>query len=275
MASETGRGALDPKLNERTFEHWIAQSDGMGEFVAKGLLYDAARAFSGYDSQVAVQNDLQGAWAAWDHGDLLTAALLLNRARGDATMAAAPFVAAFGEFGTAENQAARVVEGDFAPGQLHYRPANLSGAVKEPGNGPFVADTISPNGGGDSYTGAIEQGRDAQGKFTPKSEGQISPGSAAVDDFVQSALNNGWSLVDKEVSFGTPFGLRRYDAVLSDSSSLNWGFEIKSSEGAFSRSDSQQFSGDRWINMNGGANAVGKQSGVTINGAAKVLWQGP
>ena len=120
-----------------------------------------------------------------------------------------------------------------------------------------------------------EQGRNALGQFTSKVGGQAAPGSTAVSDFVQNATQNGWSLVDREVSFNTPFGMRRYDAVLTDSGGVNWGFEIKSSESAFSRWEGQQFSADRWINMNGGATAIGKQSGLQINGSAKLLWPTP
>jgi RHS repeat-associated protein len=124
-------------------------------------------------------------------------------------------------------------------------------------------------------TGVGEQGRNALGQFTSKAGGEVSPGSMAVSDFIQNATQNGWTLVDTEVSFNTPFGTRRYDAVLSDPSGINWGFEIKSSRGAFTRWDSQQFSADRWINMNNGAMGIGKQLGLQINGAVKVLWSNP
>ena len=120
-----------------------------------------------------------------------------------------------------------------------------------------------------------EQGRDAFGRFMSKTGDEAPPGSMAVNDFIQNATQNGYTLVDTEVSFNTPFGMRRYDAVLSDSSGANWGFEIKSSESAFSRWDAQQFSADRWINMNGGATAVGKQLGRPINGSVKILWPSP
>ena len=121
-------------------------------------------------------------------------------------------------------------------------------------------------------TTVAEQGRNALGQFTSKVGGQAAPGSTAVGDFIQNATQNGWSLVDREVSFNTPFGMRRYDAVLTDPGGVNWGFEIKSSESAFSRWEGQQFSADRWINMNGGATAIGKQSGLQIGGSAKLLW---
>jgi len=109
----------------------------------------------------------------------------------------------------------------------------------------------------------------------PINGGEVPPGSPAVNDFIQQATQNGWTLVDTEVSFNTPFGLRRYDAVLTDLNGVNWGFEIKSSDTAFSRWNSQQFSADRWINMNGGATAVGKQFQTEINGATKILWPSP
>ena len=60
---------------------------------------------------------------------------------------------------------------------------------------------------------------------------EVPPGSSAVNDFINQATQNGWTLVDTEVSFDTPFGVRRYDAVLTDPNEVHWGFEIKSSEG--------------------------------------------
>ena len=114
--------------------------------------------------------------------------------------------------------------------------------------------------------------RSGLGQFTSKIGGQAAPGATAVSEFIQSATQRGWSLVDTEVTFNTPFGQRRYDAVLSDLAGVNWGFEIKSSAEAFSRWNAQQFSADRWINMIRGATAVGKQLGLKINGSAKLLW---
>jgi hypothetical protein len=94
----------------------------------------------------------------------------------------------------------------------------------------------------------------------PTNGTQAPSGSIAVNDFIQQATQNGWNLVDTEVSFQTPFGLRRYDAVLTDPNDVNWGFEIKSTEGAFTRWDSQQFAADRWINtQDDGVTAIGKQ----------------
>ncbi len=123
--------------------------------------------------------------------------------------------------------------------------------------------------------GPSEQARDSLGRFMSMSGGEAPPGSLAVDDFINNATQNGYTLLDREVSFNTPFGMRRYDAVLADPVGVNWGFEIKSSESAFSRWEAQQFSADRWINMNGGATAIGKQSGLQISGSAKLLWPTP
>jgi hypothetical protein len=118
-----------------------------------------------------------------------------------------------------------------------------------------------------------EQPRNALGQFVPINGGEVPPGSPAVNDFIQQATQNGWTLVDTEVSFDTPFGVRRYDAVLTDPNDVNWGFEIKSSEGAFTRWNSQQFAADRWINMqDNGATAIGKQLNLNIQGSVKVLW---
>jgi hypothetical protein len=161
------------------------------------------------------------------------------------------------------------------PASAYDYPINHSAGSEKPsseGIRPLFASTA---GFLAAETTVAEQGRNALGQFTSKVGGEAAPGSSAVDNFIQNATQNGYSLVDKEVSFNTPFGMRRYDAVLTDSSGVNWGFEIKSSESAFSRWEGQQFSADRWINMNGGATAIGKQSGLQIGGSAKLLWPAP
>lgn len=56
------------------------------------------------------------------------------------------------------------------------------------------------------------------------------------------------------------------------------GVEIKSSGSAFGRFDAaarQQFAADRWLNSQGGSQAIGKQQGLVIDSAIKVLWEAP
>ena len=56
------------------------------------------------------------------------------------------------------------------------------------------------------------------------------------------------------------------------------GFEIKSSRAAFDRFDDlarQQFAADRWLNGQGGVNAIGKHEGMQIQDATKLLWELP
>jgi hypothetical protein len=70
--------------------------------------------------------------------------------------------------------------------------------------------------------------------------------------------------------------LRKYDVVLTDPNGVSWGFEIKSSESAFSRWEPQQFNADRWINMQQGpVQGVGKSLGTEIQGSVKILWPTP
>lgn len=74
------------------------------------------------------------------------------------------------------------------------------------------ANLLAAESGAPSF---VEQGRNALGQFISKVGGEVAPGSTAVSDFIENATQNGWTHVDTEVSFQTPFGLRRYDAVLT------------------------------------------------------------
>jgi hypothetical protein len=120
------------------------------------------------------------------------------------------------------------------------------------------------------------QPRNALGQFMSKAPGQRPPGFNAVDDFVTQAQKNGYEVVEREVSFNTPFGQRRYDAVLRDPvTGRTSGIEIKSSAGAMNRGDAaarQQFAADRWINESGGATSVGGKGGITIESTYKIQW---
>ena len=125
-----------------------------------------------------------------------------------------------------------------------------------------------------SFSNGIEQGRDNFGRFLPKASGQSAPGSSAVDDFLQLARNDGFEVVGTELSFRTPFGLRRYDAVLRSPGGQLGGVELKSSLSAFNRFDSparQQFSADRWIN-DFGAQGVGQAEDIFLDNTIKILW---
>jgi len=119
--------------------------------------------------------------------------------------------------------------------------------------------------------------RTPDGKFaSPK--GTPAPGTNAVDDFIAHAQKDGgFDVLGREIEFVTPFGRRRYDVVLRNrSTGVASGVEIKSSAGAFNRFDKaarQQFAADRWINMQGGAEAVGRFKGLEIESTIKMLWQ--
>jgi hypothetical protein len=103
--------------------------------------------------------------------------------------------------------------------------------------------------------------------------GDVPPGFNAVEDFANQAQANGYNVLGREVSFDTPFGLRRYDLVLQDPiTEATSGIEIKSSEGAFDQWNAQQFNADRWINLNGGATSIGSKPGITIDSTYKIQW---
>ena len=127
-------------------------------------------------------------------------------------------------------------------------------------------------------TGASSvQPRDARGRFMSKSNtGQATPGEAAVDDFILQAKENGMKVVRREATVRTPYGNRRYDLVIEDRLGRFTGVEIKSSRAAFSRFDKaarQQFAADRWLNTEGGLQAVGKNKDLFIDNTIKILWE--
>ena len=129
-------------------------------------------------------------------------------------------------------------------------------------------------------TKSVEQLRNALGQFMTKSPGQTTPGSSAVDDFVAQAEQNGYTVIDREVTFETPFGLRRYDVILENpETGATGGIEIKSSMEAMDRWDAaarQQFAADRWINMlEEGATSIGMKYNITITSTYKILWELP
>lgn len=103
-------------------------------------------------------------------------------------------------------------------------------------------------------------------------------GARAVHDFIVQAEANGMQIVGREVTFDTPFGARRMDAILlNPETSEIGGVEIKSSLGAFERFDAaaqQQFSADRWINTFG-AQGVGRSKDIFIDNTVKILWPPP
>ena len=79
----------------------------------------------------------------------------------------------------------------------------------------------------------------------------------------------------RRVTVRTPFGRRVIDTVLRDENGVNYGVEVKSSVGAFTRNDAparQQFAADRWINQNG-AVGIGKDKDIVISGTSKILWR--
>ncbi len=132
-----------------------------------------------------------------------------------------------------------------------------------------------------SFGSSSEQPRNALGQFMSKTApGEIRPGTSAEDDFCALAEANGLEVI-REVTYRTPFGNRRYDAVLRDPKTGEAsGVEIKSSESAMNRetgSDArQQFAADRWINMkgqSGGVSSVGSKGGIRIKSTYKVQWR--
>jgi hypothetical protein len=149
----------------------------------------------------------------------------------------------------------------------------------EQSSGREAVGSLDAPGRGVRALGA-EQPRNALGQFMSRSRpGQRIPGASAVDDFVAQATDNGFDVVGREITVNTPFGARRYDVVLRNRQTLEvTGIEIKGSEAAFSRFDAparQQFAADRWLNMQGGLEAVGGHQGLMIDNALKILWNVP
>jgi hypothetical protein len=138
----------------------------------------------------------------------------------------------------------------------------------------FSQSVIAPESEiGSNITVATEQPRNALGQFMPMNPGDVPSGFNAVEDFANQAQANGFNVLGREVSFQTPFGIRRYDLILENpDTEVVSGMEIKSSEGAFDRWNAQQFNADRWINLNGGATSIGAKSDITIDSTYKILW---
>lgn len=84
-------------------------------------------------------------------------------------------------------------------------------------------------------------------------------------------------VLGREVSVNTPFGQRKYDLVVRNRvTGAVTGVEVKSSQKAFERFDEparQQFAADRWLNREGGLEAVGKNKGMFIDNSIKSLWE--
>lgn len=99
----------------------------------------------------------------------------------------------------------------------------------------------------------------------------------AVDDFIANAQASGLQVAGREVTVRTPFGPRRYDVVLRDSSGALHSVEIKSSAGALKRFDAparRQVSADRWVNQSG-ADAIGQNASLRrIQSSSRLLWRG-
>ncbi|QDT64699.1 hypothetical protein V22_19400 [Calycomorphotria hydatis] len=128
--------------------------------------------------------------------------------------------------------------------------------------------------------GKVEQPRDVYGRFrAKKSVGDAIPGSPNVDDFVENARRNGYDVFGTEISVRTPFGLRRYDAVIRNRQTGSvLGVEIKSSRAALTRFDKaarQQKAADIWVRMNGGLQAVGKGIDIMIDDVISLYWKLP
>jgi hypothetical protein len=138
---------------------------------------------------------------------------------------------------------------------------------------PLVTPPNGPNG-------PDEQPRDVLGRFLPKNGQQVPPGINAVTSFENFITQGGeFRIVGREVSFRTPFGLRRYDLVIQNvRTSQTAGIEIKSSEAAMARTGTeanQQFAADRWItSFQRGATSTG-QYDIRIDTVYKIQWPPP
>jgi hypothetical protein len=143
---------------------------------------------------------------------------------------------------------------------------NLNGFCGSPGNDADVLGLV------------CEQPRGPDGKFLPKNPGQAMPGSVAVDSLVAHLRANGVDVVATEVYVQTPFGLRRHDVVVRGPDGQLHALEIKSTPGAFDRTNTQQNAADTWLRMNGGLPAHGKSAseneiaGENIASVTKVQW---
>ena len=161
---------------------------------------------------------------------------------------------------------------DLTPLPADSASANLNRGWDEPLSAPRLASGADSPG-----HSSRDQPRDAHGRFLSRTTpNQLPPGKAAVDDFIANAENQGFEVVGREVTVGTPFGQRRYDLVLRDPATRQThAVEIKSSQRAFERFDAasrRQFAADRWV-VQQGAVGVGAHRGLEIQSVVKVLWE--
>jgi hypothetical protein len=115
----------------------------------------------------------------------------------------------------------------------------------------------------------------ALGQFVSKSAGQKPPGSSAAADFISRAQQNGYEVIGTQVGVNTPLGRRYYDLVIRNADGTHTGVEIKSSYGAFTRSQPSQFAADRYLNNVGGLSGIGRYDDLTIDNSIKILWPLP
>jgi RHS repeat-associated protein len=111
------------------------------------------------------------------------------------------------------------------------------------------------------------------GKFTTGPRAGVDP----VDDFIAHAEANGLEVVGREVTFRTPFGLRRADVLVRNTETGKiHGVEVKSTDAEFDKLNPQQAAADKWINAQG-ARATGQKAkdlGITrIEGMVKIRWE--
>jgi len=118
----------------------------------------------------------------------------------------------------------------------------------------------SPNAVVDPLGLACEQKRGPDGKFLPKNAGEVQPGQTAVENMVAHLQANGVDVVATEVYVQTPFGLRRHDIVVRGPDGQLHAIEVKSTDGAFKRTNTQQNAADEWLRRQGGLPAHGKSA---------------
>ena len=202
--------------------------------------------------------------------DLVDAGLYLSEGKfaeaGWSLVAAVPFVGDAIAAGRLGSRVSKVVKATgnavnrAMPPQFTYLTSTAGPSVNK------VAGKVS--------TALRTQPRNALGQFMPwKGLLYRLSGARAVDDFVDAARGGGYVLIATEVTFRTPFGLRRVDVVMRNPRTNNLhGFEVKSSRRAFRRYNFQQSAADRWINRMGGANAIGSYSSMRIQDIVKIRW---
>jgi len=108
-----------------------------------------------------------------------------------------------------------------------------------------------------------EQGRDALGRFLPKSGGEVVPGSMA-EQSVWNAVRQkpGWNVIEGRVSVRNPAGdLRIYDGAAVSPRGRVIGLEVKS--GGATRTGSQS-AFDAGVNTFNPAIGVGGNAGLEV-----------